>query len=105
MPLTWTDAYVTAAGPQDDGGVFIELSAADGSFQGMHCFALDQIKKELLATALTSISTGYYCSTLLSDLISNATVLRLYLRRPDAHPRRTVRPTGRIGGPAEPSDA
>jgi hypothetical protein len=62
--LPWYDCTVNRVGPAADGTetanpvIFINLSDRAGAFQNYWFYAANVAKKEMLATALTALSTG-----------------------------------------------
>ena len=71
---------VDRVGPAEDGVVYIWLTDRGGSFS--HWFVvLDAIKREMLATALAAISTGYRVEVFLASTDPYGQINHLYLHR------------------------
>ena len=76
----WVNCKVTSTGPAEDGTVFIGLRSINANPPFSAWFvAVESQKKEMLATALTAISTGNTVSTLLTDSKQYSTINRLYV--------------------------
>lgn len=59
MPVWFNNCVVTRAGPTADRGrFFVALTDRGGAFSDRFFLCEESIKRELLATALTAISTG-----------------------------------------------
>lgn len=77
--MPWKECHVTRVGPAENGVIYIALRADDNSFH--HWFqAVSNMKKEMLATGLSAISTGNGVTTLLSGTTAYSEVRRLYLK-------------------------
>lgn len=77
--MPWVNCEVTKTGPAADGTIFVALRADDGSFHRWFK-AVSGMKKEMLATALTAISTSKKVQVFLTDTVAYSTVNNLYLR-------------------------
>ena len=77
--MPWVDCSVTRAGPAENGTVYIALRAKDNSFHNWFK-AVPAMEREMLATALTAISTGNDVTTSLSATGPYSTINRLYVR-------------------------
>ncbi len=76
--MPWVNCEVTRVGPAEAGTIFIGLRANDGSFH--HWFkAVSSVRKEMLATALTAISTSKRVQVYLTGTTAYSTVNRLYI--------------------------
>ncbi|WP_170330235.1 hypothetical protein [Ruegeria arenilitoris] len=77
--MPWKTCEVTAAGPAENGVIYISLRATDGSFH--HWFnANATYEREMLATALTAISATKTVWALLTATSAYSTINRLYVR-------------------------
>lgn len=76
--MPWVDCKVTRAGPAENGTVYIALRAKDNSFHQWFV-AEPTMEREMLATALTAISSGHDVSSLLSATTAYSTINRLYV--------------------------
>lgn len=74
----WYRCKVEKVGPADDGRVFFYLNDSGGRFVRWF-IAPDGIKREMLATALTAISTGKFVDVLLSSTVEYSESHRMYL--------------------------
>lgn len=77
--MPWVECSVTRAGPAENGTVYIALRAKDNSFHNWFV-AVPAVEREMLATALTAISTGRDVTTSLTATSAYSTVNRLYVR-------------------------
>lgn len=63
--MAWYTCNVTSAGPASDGTetpvpvVYIQLTDQGGAFTDQWFYAAEQAKDQMLATALSAISTGF----------------------------------------------
>ena len=76
--MPWVDCHVTRAGPAENGTVFVALRATNNSFHEWF-EAVPAMQREMLATALTAISTGNQVSASLSATTAYSTINRLYV--------------------------
>lgn len=77
--MPWTVCTVNRAGPAENNIIYIHLRATNGSFSAWFS-AVDNMKKEMLATALTAITTGKSVDAFLTDTTAYSTINRLYVR-------------------------
>lgn len=77
--MPWVECNVTRAGPAENGTIYIALKAKDNSFHRWFK-AVPAMEREMLATALTAISTGNDVTTNLSSTQAYSTINRLYVR-------------------------
>ncbi len=76
--MPWVNCTITKAGPAENDVIYIALKATDGSFH--HWFqAVPQMKREMLATALTAISGGKSVTAGLTGTTQYSTINRLYI--------------------------
>ena len=76
--MPWATCEVNRAGAAENGVIYIHLRATDSSFS--HWFqAVPNMKKEMLATALSAISMGNRVSTHLSGTTAYSQINRLYV--------------------------
>ena len=75
--MPWTTCDVTQAGAEN-GTIYIALRASDNSFHNWFV-AVPQMEREMLATALTAISTSKRVNTYLTDTAAYSTINRLYV--------------------------
>ena len=80
-PGGWFTCRVQLAGPAEDGKIYIHLKDELGAFESWF-FAYDSIKQEMLATALTAISTGFPVSAALTSSDEYSQIERLYIKQP-----------------------
>ena len=83
--MAWRTCEVTQAGPIETGGIFIELKTVDGlphPFQRWFQ-AHPSVQKEMLATALCSMSNGMRVDAALPDSLEPADgpIERLYVHK------------------------
>jgi hypothetical protein len=76
----WFACNVTMTGPAETGEIYIRLREVGGQFEKWFS-AVGQERKEMLATALTAISTGYRVTAALSTTDEYGTINRLYVTR------------------------
>ncbi len=77
--MAWAECNVTRAGPAENGTVYIALRAKDNSFHNWFV-AVPAMEREMLATALTAISTGRDVTASVSATAAYSTLNRLYVR-------------------------
>ncbi|MGC6176275.1 hypothetical protein [Lacrimispora sp. 38-1] len=76
----WATCKVTSTGPAEDGNIYIGLRSLDVNPPFTNWFkAVEGERKEMLATALTAISTGNNVTTLLTDSKPYSIINRLYI--------------------------
>lgn len=74
----WFDCVVNYAGPAEDGVIYIHLRDRAGAFDSWYK-ATDVCKKEMLATALTAITSGLPVSAALTTQDQYGVCQRLYV--------------------------
>jgi hypothetical protein len=81
--MAWKTCEVEWAGPTEAGEIYIALKATDGSLGWGRWFqAFPGMQKEMLATALCSLSTGLPVDAALRDDLQEYSVCeRLYIHR------------------------
>jgi hypothetical protein len=79
-PGGWFDCAVNLVGPAEAGVIYIHLRENNGQFDRWYQ-AYDAVKKEMLATALSAISTGLRVSVYLTTTDEYGTINRLYVHR------------------------
>lgn len=72
---------VQRVGPAENGNIYINLKDESGAFDHWF-FANEAIKKEMLATALTAISTGFLVAVALESTDAYAQINRFYIVKP-----------------------
>src|SRR6266850_4716857 len=77
-PGGWFRCRVTKAGPAEDNKIYIRLAEKQGSWERWFS-AIDAFKKEMLATALTAISTGNEVDVSLETIDEYGRIMRLYV--------------------------
>lgn len=77
--MPWFNCQVTQTGPAEDGSVYVGLWDDKGSFKDRWFKATDKIEKEILATALTAMSTGFKVAALVEAPAQYSELKRLYL--------------------------
>jgi hypothetical protein len=80
-PGGWFDCAVNYAGPAETGVVYIHLRERNGQFDRWYQ-AFDIVKREMLATALTAMSTGLRVTAFVDTTDEYGTLNRLYVVRP-----------------------
>ena len=78
----WYECYVTAVGPNESGGIMIQLSTTSNntvSFTKRWFGATTAAKKEMLAVALTAFTTGRKVDAYLTSADAYSTIERLYV--------------------------
>ena len=76
-PGGWFQCRVVKAGPANDSKIYIRLATSGWE---RWFFAIEAFEKEMLATALTAISTGYDVDALLETTDEYGRINRLYVR-------------------------
>lgn len=72
---------VESAGTAENRETLINLTDTGGEFSSRWFTALDSVKREMLATALAAIGTGFTVTVVLFDKTDEYTpIMRLYLR-------------------------
>ena len=80
----WVTSEVVRAGAAEDGTIYIRLRPLGGQFPGSRWFvAANQVKREMLATALTAITTQLRVNANLEARDEYKTLYRLYVSRED----------------------
>ena len=79
-PGGWFTCTVSAAGPTEDGSIWMKLKEVGGQFERWY-FAVSIVKKEMLATALTAITMGVPVLAALSTTDEWGPIERLYITR------------------------
>jgi hypothetical protein len=77
-PGGWFRCRVTKAGAADDSKIYIRLGEKQGAWERWYS-AIEAFEKEMLATALTAISTGNEVEVQLETVDEYGRVLRLYV--------------------------
>ena len=77
--MPWFTCDVTRAGPAENGTIYLGLRDVGGTFPSRWFQAVPQMEKEMLATALTAVSTGKRVRTSIADTAAYSTVNRLYI--------------------------
>jgi len=80
-PGGWFKCIVNEVGPADDLVVYLNLTDLGGAFNGTWFKAVDSMKTQMLAVALTAISTGYTVEAALSSTDEYSSCDRLYVIR------------------------
>jgi hypothetical protein len=76
----WFSCKIERVGPAEDGAIYIWLNDTGGAFN--HWFrAVDSMKREMLATALTAISTNGIVEVTIAATTEYSQVNRMYLKR------------------------
>jgi hypothetical protein len=80
----WYTCVVNRAGPAEDGTIFIMLTHQHGNrvFANQWFSASPAVKREMLATALTALTTGWTVTVNLSDSTAYSVCNRLYVVHP-----------------------
>ena len=77
---TWYDCDVIRAGPGGDGSIYIMLRDKAAAFDSTWFVALPAQQKEMLATALTAVTTGLSVRASLDAITENTQINRLYIQ-------------------------
>jgi hypothetical protein len=80
-PGGWFTCDVMWAGPIENGEVYIMLREVGGQFQRWYYPISQEVRKEMLAVALTAITTGLRVSAALSTTDEWGPIERLYIMR------------------------
>jgi len=78
--MPWFTCRVDKTGPIEDGRILVLLTDQGGQFTRWFV-ATDAIKREVLSTALTAMSTGQLVDAGLSSPDENSIIERLYITR------------------------
>lgn len=82
-PGGWFYCDIIRAGQAEDGRVYIGLRDRAESWPGWRWYyAVEGYKREMLATALTAVSTGYPVDAALVSTDDYSQINRLYVGRP-----------------------
>ena len=76
----WYNCDVVRAGPGGDDTIAIMLRDKAGAFPSRWFVALPAQRKEMLATALTAITTGFSVRASLNAIDENTVINRLYVQ-------------------------
>ena len=81
-PGGWFVCEVIRVGPAEDGNIYIALNEVGGQFGGWRWYsAVSQESREMLATALTALTTGLHVTAALSTTDWYGSIERLYIAR------------------------
>ncbi len=80
-PGGWFICEVGAAGPAEDGTIYIQLRDVGGAFPLHWYYAVSNERKEMLATALAAITSGFRVSAYLVSKDEYSQINRLYIVR------------------------
>jgi hypothetical protein len=75
----WYRCVVARTGPAEDGKVYIALTDRESRFSNRWFEALDVIKREMLATALTAISANLPVDAALESDVEYSRCTRMYI--------------------------
>ena len=78
--MPWVRCTVERAGPAENGVIYIALRATDNSFNNWYQ-AVTSMKKEMLATALTAITTDKEVDAFITNTAAYSIINRLYVIR------------------------
>jgi hypothetical protein len=79
-PGGWFDCNVNYCGPAENGVIYIHLRERGNAFDRWYQ-AYDTMKRDMLATALTAISTGLPVTVYITTTDEYGILNRLYIRR------------------------
>ena len=79
----WVTSEVVRAGAAEDGTIYIRLRPLAGQFPSRWFVAANQVKREMLATALTAITTQLRVNASIEARDEYKTLYRLYVSRED----------------------
>jgi len=77
----WVNSEVVRAGAAEDSTIYISLRPLGGEFTTRWFVAATQVKREMLATALTSITTQLRVNANIEARDEYSTLNRLYVTR------------------------
>ena len=77
-PGGWFTCTITAAGPTEDGSIWMQLREVGGQWERWYS-PVSLVKKEMLATALTAITMGVPVLAALSTTDEWGPIERLYI--------------------------
>jgi len=77
----WLDSEVVRAGAAENGTIFIMLRPLGGEFPSRWFVAATPVKREMLATALTAITTQLRVNANIEARDQYSTLNRLYVAR------------------------
>ena len=78
-PGGWFICNVVGAGPDENGNVVVRLTDASGAFQDRWFDAVAISKREMLATALAAMTSGFKVNALLVSTDQYSPLNRLYI--------------------------
>ena len=79
-PGGWFDCDVMQAGPIENGQIWILLREKGGQFEQWYA-AVSIVQKEILAVALTAMTTGFRVAAALTTTDEGGPIERLYIKR------------------------
>jgi hypothetical protein len=82
MADPWFRCQVDGTGPAEDATIYVRLRDVHGAFPARWFKANVQIKREVLATSLAAVTTGFHVDTLLTSSNEYSFIQRMYLVRP-----------------------
>ncbi len=78
----WANCEVLSTGVAEDGATLIQLRSVGGEFPARWFRGtIEEAKKQMLATALTAITTGLHVIVFLESPTEYSQVLRIYVSR------------------------
>lgn len=78
--MPWFHCHVNAAGANADGEIYILLDDTGAAFPARTGFIADRsVKREMLATALTAISTGQTVGAELEAAVADSRIIALHV--------------------------
>ena len=79
-PGGWFTCDVRSAGPAEDGTIYISLKDVGGAFPFQWYYAVSNERREMLATALAAITSGFRLTAHLVSKDAYSQINRLYIR-------------------------
>ena len=76
----WFTCQVGSAGPAENGNIYILLKDVAGAFPFQWYYAVSNERKEMLATALAAITSGFKVSAYLVSKDAYSQISRLYVQ-------------------------
>jgi len=76
----WFICNVVSAGPDENGNVLVRLTDSGGTFQARWFNAVATAKREMLATALATMTSGFKVDAELVSTDEYSQLNRLYIR-------------------------
>jgi len=76
--LQWFDCHVEAAGPGEDGTIWVNLTDTGGTFSEVWFTALHAIRQQVLETALSALQSNLDCHIGVPGTDSGSEIYRIH---------------------------